>query len=268
MPNPPTPHDSSHHVHNAVEPFFSDLAHAPSCLHLSVDVSVSGYRPSHRPWEYTWRCLGEPHQCQPSTVIRKQAFPASSKDRDHLRRPGHERHGITMVWICRSQRQQRRREFRSPQRPRGIRTGDASHPGQRGKGKTETTPSAKPSAPNDLTAISTPRPFLPGPFFLFPATPASPLTFAPQVRPVACCPSRRGKEAQSRTTKQGLKTHVEMHSPVHICTVCSRLSSSKTRPCCPRFLMSLGTTFIPTRPERSPILPSLTPDARETETTT
>ena len=58
------------------------------------------------------------------------------------------------------------------------------------------------------------------------------------------------EKAQSWTTKRGLKTHVEMYiaglsqgkvpeqwladSSLHICQVCSRLISFRTRPCCPR----------------------------------
>ena len=122
-----------------------------------------------------------------------------------------------------------------------IRVGEAQHPGPRSKGKTDKpiskTFSSKPiSTP---TTISPPPPGgLPSPFLPSRKPPSSP----PQVCPVTCCPFRHGKEAQSRTTKQGLKTHVEMHrteplqvqvrdqrmadSSLHICPVCSRLISS------------------------------------------
>ena len=70
-----------------------------------------------------------------------------------------------------------------------------------------------------------------------------------QLCPVTCCPSSHGKETHSCTTKHGPRTRVEMHctgllevqgpdqwlgdSSLHICPVCSRLISSRTRPCCP-----------------------------------
>ena len=81
------------------------------------------------------------------------------------------------------------------------------------------------------TAISFPPDAHPGP--LFPLLPVPPW-----------------KRGQSWTKKQGIKTHLEMHSTgllqgqfpdhwladssLHICPVCPRLVSSKTRPCCPR----------------------------------
>ena len=115
------------------------------------------------------------------------------------------------------------------------------------------TPNTKLSVPIDL-AISTPRPFAASAQYTGSFLPARktrlPQAFSHQVCPVAWCPSRHGKEAQSWTTKQGLKTHVEVHSTgllhgqvpgqwladgsLDICPGCSRLISSRTRRCCAR----------------------------------
>ena len=65
--------------------------------------------------------------------------------------------------------------------------------------------------------------------------------------PVTCCSTKRGEDAQGWTTKQVHQNHVELrttsqlegevrglwlaHSSLHICLVCSRLISARTRPC-------------------------------------
>ena len=106
-----------------------------------------------------------------------------------------------------------------------------------------------------------------------------------QVCPVPCCPSHHGKKAQIWTTKQGLTTHVEMHSTwplqgqvldqwladssLHICPVCSsHLLQDWTM--LPQMLSCLqqscvpvpGTICTPQRasPERNPFFLGPTPN--------
>ena len=87
----------------------------------------------------------------------------------------------------------------------------------RGKGKTDKptgktiSPKRSPSHLHNTTISPPPPSSLPGPFLPC-RKPRLPPAVPLQVYPVACCPSRHGAEAQSWTTKQGLKTHVEMHS--------------------------------------------------------
>ena len=72
-------------------------------------------------------------------------------------------------------------------------------------------------------------------------------TLKPRLRTLPCCPSRCGKEDRDWTTRLGLKNHVETHSPgqlggqvptkwledqsLLVCRVCSRLISTRNRPC-------------------------------------
>ena len=82
-----------------------------------------------------------------------------------------------------------------------------------------------------------------------PSHPIPPLPFSLPLSPGASfgLPFPFFNEAQYWTTKQGPKNHVEMHtagfsrarswnsgcSSLRICPVCSRLISTRTRPCCP-----------------------------------
>ena len=92
-----------------------------------------------------------------------------------------------------------------------IRIGEASHPGPRGKGKAEKSNSktVSPKRPHShlhTTTVAAPRSFFPS------RKPRVPLAFPPPPCPVSC-PSRLGKEAQTSTTKLGVKTHEDGQVP-------------------------------------------------------
>ena len=112
---------------------------------------------------------------------------------------------------------------------------------------------------NSHTATTTPRLFLhfsrlPGPLFAS-RKPRLPLVFPFQLCSVLCCRSRLRQDTKPWTTRHGLKRHEEMHttrrvagqvpdqwlmdSSLHICPVCSRLLSARTRPRRPRCNPSL-----------------------------
>ena len=110
--------------------------------------------------------------------------------------------------------------------------------------KTESIRMANPSVPTSHKFTITTHHHCPSTSSQDPCRPPLPLASLVSLCSVSCCASRHGKDdqPQDKASKPMWKCTplVFSDSSLHICSVCSRLTSTRTRPCCPRCRSSLN----------------------------